>query len=376
MTSQTQFAVPLLDLNPQYKDIEDKLIEAFKSILDSKQFILGPAVQQLESDIAKYTQTKHAIGVSSGSDALIISLMGLDIGPGDEVITTPFTFFATAGSIARVGATPVFVDIEPDTFNINPALIESKITKKTKAIMPVHLFGQLADMTAIMAIAKKHQLHVIEDAAQAIGASATNTEGQLRPAGSVGDCGCFSFFPSKNLGCLGDAGIVVTNNDVLAEKLRFLRNHGATGQYQHQFIGGNFRIDTLQAAFISIKLPLLNIQHQQRIKNAHYYNAELPDTIQKPVIASQNRSIYNQYTLRLKNRDHAQAELKKNTIGNAIYYPIPLHLQACFSYLNYKESDFPESERAAKEVLSIPVFGGLHREQLDKVVQVLSRTLS
>ncbi len=367
--------VPLLDLSFQYEPIRDQIIQEFSTIFDEKRFILGPKVDQLESDIAKYASTKHAIGVSSGSDALIAALMGLDIGQGDEVITTAFTFFATAGAIYRVGATPVFVDILPDTFNIDPSKIEAAITDKTKCIMPVHLFGQMADMDPILDIAKKHNLTVIEDSAQSIGSQYTSKDGNTYKAGSMGDIGCFSFFPSKNLGCCGDAGAMVTNNTELALKLKQLRNHGETKRYHHKYVGGNFRIDAIQAAILSIKLPLLDEQHELRRKNAALYATGFKDSIQKPFIANNCKTIYNQYTLKVKDREQLQEKLNEAGIGNAIYYPVPLHLQECFESLGYKKGDLPVTESCTETVLSLPIFGGLTDAQVQHVIDTLNKLI-
>ncbi len=365
--------VPLLDLNAQYEPIKDQIKQAFDEVFESKQFIMGPKVSELEAQIASYCGCKHAIGVSSGTDALVISLMALGIGPGDEVITTPFTFFATAGSIARVGANPVFVDIDPVTYNINPDLIGVAITEKTKAIMPVHLFGQVAHMDPIMALAKQHNLYVIEDGAQAIG-----SEYKGKRAGSIGDVGCFSFFPSKNLGACGDGGIVTTNDDQLAENLRVMRVHGSKPKYYHHVIGGNFRLDPMQAAFLLVKLPLLEQQHEGRIRNAAFYDQQLASPIVTPVLkemssddSQSSRMIYNQYTCRVSNRDQFQAHLNDYTVGSAIYYPVPLHLQSCFNSMGYTEGDCPESERASKEVISIPIFPELTQDQLQYIVDVI-----
>ena len=369
---KTLHKVPLLDLSFQYNDIENEIFDAFKSVFNNKQFILGAPVNQLEEEIADYCGTKFSVGVSSGSDALLISLMALDIGPGDEVITTPFSFFATAGCISRVGATPVFVDIDPKTFNINPTLIEEKITNKTKAIIPVHLFGQMADMDSIMSIANNHNLHIIEDAAQAIGSQYNYNNAGYKKAGSIGDLGCFSFFPSKNLGCCGDGGIVTTSNKNLYEKLVQLRNHGSIEKYKYGFVGGNFRLDALQASILSVKLPHLDDQHAMRQENAKFYNSNFDSTITTPFINSNCISIFNQYTIRHSRRNDLQNYLNEHTIGNCIYYPISLHVQPCFSDLGYKEGDCPESEKASNEVISLPVFPGLTQEQLDYVVQVIN----
>lgn len=365
--------VPLLDLNAQYAPIEAEIFAAFKTVFTEKNFIMGPQIAEFEKACTLYCQTHYALGVSSGTDALVLALMALEIGPGDEVITSPFTFFATAGAIARVGAKPVFVDIDPDTFNIDPSKIEAAITPNTKAIMPVHLFGQMADMDPIMALAKKHRLYVIEDAAQAIGSEYTSQDGKTYRAGSMGDIGCFSFFPSKNLGCLGDGGLVTANDAALYEKLLIMRVHGSKPKYYHHVIGGNFRMDTLQAAFLSVKLPLLEQQHAERIQNAHYYTQKLTNTtgVTLPVVKTPGRMIYNQYTLRVTHRDALHDKLNKAAIGNAIYYPVSLHEQTCFAYLGYKTGDFPESEKAAKEVLSIPIYSELTHAQMDYVVEVI-----
>ncbi|MGC6367733.1 MAG: DegT/DnrJ/EryC1/StrS family aminotransferase [Candidatus Marinamargulisbacteria bacterium] len=371
MSTQTINKVPLLDLQAQYEPIKDDVISAITDVFNSKQFIQGPKVVELETMIKEYCGVKHAIGVSSGTDALIVSLMAMGIGYGDEVITTPFTFFATGGSIHRVGAKPVFVDIDPETYNIDVNQIESKITDKTKAIMPVHLFGQVADMKQINEIAKVHNLFVIEDAAQAIGAKQT-IDGKTHSAGSMGSVGCFSFFPSKNLGGCGDGGIVTTNDDELGEKIRLLRTHGAKERYYHDHVGGNFRLDPIQAAVLCIKLPHLNSQHEGRRKNADFYNTQLNNVV-TPIEKDGNWMIYNQYTIRTKKRDELIKHLSSHNIGNAIYYPLPLHLQKCFDYLGYKEGDLPHAEQAAKEVLSLPVYSELSTEQLDYVIDKINQ---
>jgi len=367
MTSVT--SVPLLDLEAQYKPIIGEVMTAVAQVFASKQFILGPKVEELETNIAKYCNVEHAIGVSSGTDALLLALMALGIGHGDEVITTPFTFFATAGSIARVGAIPVFVDIDPDTFNIDPTKIEEAISEHTKAIMPVHLFGQMADMPAINEIAKRHGLWVIEDASQAIGCNYTTADNQVVWAGEAGDIGVFSFFPSKNLGGVGDGGMAVTKHEELAKNMKLLRNHGAHERYFHDMIGGNFRLDALQAAVLNVKLPYLEAQHQQRQKNAAFYNKKLKNITQIPIIKPGYRMIYNQYTLRVADRAALQAHLNKENIGNAIYYPLPLHIQTCFSSLGYEKGQFPLAESAAEEVLSIPIYAELTDAQLAYVAK-------
>jgi dTDP-4-amino-4,6-dideoxygalactose transaminase len=366
--------VPLLDLKAQYLTIKEEIRSAIDEVLESQIFILGPKVEELEKSVAAYSQTKYGIGVSSGTDALLISLMAIDIQPGDEIITTPFTFFATAGVVARLKARPVFVDIDPVTFNIDPANIEKAITKKTKAIIPIHLFGQCADMDPIMAVAKTHGLSVIEDAAQSIGA-----EYKGRRAGSIGHLGIFSFFPSKNLGGFGDGGMVVTNDEKLFDKIKILRVHGSRPKYHHKIVGGNFRLDSLQAAILSVKLKYLDDWSHGRQKNADEYDQKFKTSglIEKGLTVppraiyknggDKNYHIYNQYTIRTKKRDELQAHLKNNAIGSEIYYPLPLHLQECFKELRYRRGDLPVSEEAAGSVLSIPIYPELTVEQRDYI---------
>ncbi len=353
--------VPLLDLKAQYNTLRDEMKPVIDAVMESQYFVNGPAVKEFEQAVASYCGAKAAVGVSSGTDALIAALMSLGIGDGDEVITTPYTFFATAGSIWRVGAKPVFVDIERDTFNIDTAQIEAVITGRTRAIMPVHLFGQVADMDEIMAIAAKHDLHVIEDAAQAIGA-----EYKGRKAGSVGTAGCFSFFPSKNLGGLGDGGMVTTQDAELAGRLAQCRNHGMEPQYFHHWVGGNFRLDTLQAAGLLVKLPHLAGWSAKRRANAERYNELLADVeeVTTPTVRDYNVSIYNQYSIRVPRRDELQEHLKAAEIGSAIYYPLSLHQQKCFETLGYAKGDFPESESAAAESLALPIYAELTDEQI------------
>jgi dTDP-4-amino-4,6-dideoxygalactose transaminase len=362
--------VPLLDLKAQYASIKPEIDVAIAAVIESQYFINGPQVKECEAAIAEYCRCKHAVGVSSGTDALLIVLMAEGIGPGDEVITTPYTFFATAGCIARLGAKPVFVDIDPETYNINPALIEAKVTPRTKAIIPVHLFGQMADMDPIMDIARRHNLVVIEDAAQAIGA-----EDKGRRAGSIGHYGCLSFFPSKNLGCFGDGGMVVTNDPARAEKLAILRAHGSRPKYYHKVIGGNFRLDTLQAAIVTVKLRHLDGWTAGRRRNAARYDRLLSEAGLIPGITPPanraSRHIYNQYAIRTRRRDELQKHLKEQGIGTEVYYPVPMHLQECFAYLGHKAGDFPESERAAKESLALPVYPELTDEQAAYVVRCI-----
>ena len=369
--------VPLLDLKAQYATIRDEIRAAVDGVLESQMCILGPVVTDCEAKLAAYCRCPHAISVSSGSDALLVSLMAEEIGPGDEVVTTPYTFFATAGSIARVGAKPVFVDIDRDTYNIDPAQIESKITARTKAIMPVHLYGQCADMDPIMAIAAKHGIPVIEDAAQAIG-----SEYKGRRAGSMGRYGCFSFFPSKNLGAAGDGGLVTTGDDAVADKLRVLREHGSKPRYCHSLIGGNFRFDALQAAIVAAKLKHLDQWTAGRQTNAARYRRLFAAAgltkgglVQLPVEVPGNRHIYNQFIVRVPRRDEVQAHLAQQKVGCAIYYPIPLHLQKCFAYLGHHEGDFPESERAARETLALPIYPELSDQQAERVVECIAEFL-
>jgi dTDP-4-amino-4,6-dideoxygalactose transaminase len=361
-------SVPLLDLHREYAPIRNDVLNAITEVVDSTQFIMGPKITELEEKIAAYTGANYAVGVSSGTDALVIALMALDITAGDEVITTPFTFFATAGSIARVGAKAIFVDIDPLTYNIDPSKIEAAITPRTKAIMPVHLFGQMADMDPIMDIAKRHNLFVIEDAAQAIGSGYKG-----RRAGSIGTIGCFSFFPSKNLGCCGDGGIVTTNDKALKDKLEILRVHGSKPKYYHHIIGGNFRLDPLQAAVLLVKLPYLDGHHEGRKINAQKYNDAFKGQLDIPHVPEYSDMIYNQYTIRFKNRDAVAKKLDENHIGNAIYYPVPLHIQDCFTHWGYKKGDFPVSEQAALEVLSIPIFSGLTEDEIATVIAVVKQ---
>ena len=376
--------ISLLDLKTQHDPILQDITDALRKVIASNQFILGPEVQKLEQQVALYSQTKYAIGVSSGTDALLISLMAIGIGPGDEVITTPFSFFATAGVIVRLGAKPVFIDIDPETYNINPDLIQKAITPKTKAIIPIHLFGQCADMEPILRITETHGLAIIEDAAQAIGAEYRDG----RRAGSIGELGCLSFFPSKNLGALGDAGMVLTNDETLADCLRVLRVHGSKPKYYHKIIGGNFRLDELQAAVLNVKLKYLDAWTKQRQENADRYttlfdNADLVETkivgLPRAVYLKTNcpnYHIYNQFIVRVQTRDHLQKYLKEKGIGTEIYYPVPFHLQECFKSLGYGIGDFPESERAAQESLALPIYPGLTLEQQEYIVESIAQFYS
>ena len=359
--------VKLLDLQAQYLGIRKDIRKAMDDVCDAQAFILGPAVDRFEQNLAAYCDTKHAIGVSSGTDALLCALMALDIKNGDEVICPSFTFFATAGSIARTGATPVFVDIDPNTFNIDPAQVKARITSRTRAIMPVHLFGQMADMEAINALAAAHAIPVLEDAAQAIGAKRNGTK-----ACAAGLAGCLSFFPSKNLGGFGDAGAICTNDDAFAAKCRLLRVHGTERTYYHKLVGGNFRIDALQAVVLDVKLKHLDNWHEARRTNAALYEKLLAGSkITTPRIDSGNWSIYNQYVIRVPDRDRVKQYLADKKVGCAIYYPLPLHLQECFANLGGKAGDLPHSERACHEVLALPVYPELAEDQIRFVAQSL-----
>jgi len=344
--------VPLLDLKAQYATIKTDVLAAVSDVLESQRCIGGPKVTELEEKIAAVSDCKFAIGASSGTDAILNSLMSLDIGAGDEVITTPFTFFATVGCIVRTGARPVFVDIDPKTYNIDPALVEQAVTEKTKAIMPVHLFGQMVDMDPIVEIARKHDLDVVEDAAQSITSTYKGSK-----AGSIGTLGCFSFFPSKNLGGAGDGGMIVTNDEQLHDRIKIMRNHGSNPKYYHKFVGGNFRLDPIQAAVLLVKLAHLDEWSEARRRNADFYNKKFADTIvETPYVHPDCVSIYNQYVIRVPRRDQLVAHLREQGIGCEIYYPRPMHLQECFRDLGYKEGDFPQAEKASKEVLAIPVY--------------------
>ncbi|HUT58368.1 MAG TPA: DegT/DnrJ/EryC1/StrS family aminotransferase [Phycisphaerae bacterium] len=365
--------VPLLDLVAQYQKIRAEVRAAIDGVLDSQVCIGGPRVAECEKTIAAYADCKFAIGASSGTDAILNALMSLGIGRGDEVITTTFTFFATAGCIVRTGARPVFVDIDPKTYNIDPQQVARRITKNTKAIIPVHLFGQVADMDPILEIARDRKLAVVEDAAQAIGATYKG-----RKAGSMGTVGCFSFFPSKNLGGVGDGGMIVTNDAALAEMCTIMRNHGSKPKYYHKYVGGNFRLDPIQAVVISVKLKYLEKWHEARRANAAYYDKKFAgcEKIATPFVEPHNGMIYNQYVIRIRadkgaSRGQVEAHLNQKKIGNAIYYPVPLHLQQCFASLGYKEGDCPHSELAAKEVLAIPIYPELTQAQKDEVTSAV-----
>jgi dTDP-4-amino-4,6-dideoxygalactose transaminase len=363
--------VPLLDLQAQYVSLRDDLHQAIERVMSSQRFVLGDEVRGLENSIAGYCQTRHAIGCASGSDALLLALMCLDVKAGDEVITTPFSFFATAASITRLGARPVFVDIEPQTYNIDTSRVADAITTRTKAIMPVHLYGQCASMDPLLnLVSQRDGIAVVEDAAQAIGSTDNG-----RPAGSLGLIGCFSFYPTKNLGGAGDGGILTTNDDAVAARLRRLRAHGGANEYEHEEVGINSRLDELQAAVLNVKFPSLDSWSEERAKKAALYTkllseAELSFPLSTPHVRTGGRHIFHQYVIRVPgNRDALMEHLKARGVGTKVYYPIPLHLQKCFNYLGYKAGDFPESESAAKETIALPVYPELTEEQQVYVVE-------
>ena len=371
--------VPLLDLKAHHEPLAKEILDVIEQVFKSQAFILGPEVGKLEERVAAYCQAKYGIGVTSGTDALLIALMALGVGPGDEVITSPYSFFATAGVVARLGAKPVLVDIDPKTFNIDPSKTSQAVTSKSKAIIPVHLYGQCADMAPIMDVAKRHNLSVIEDAAQAIGSEYRDG----RRACSIGTVGCLSFFPSKNLGCLGDGGMVVTNDPDLAERMKVLRVHGSQPKYYHKLIGGNFRLDTIQAAVLNVKLNYLDGWTKRRQENAARYETlfaqsglaqtgkvQLPEPVYRDS-GIKHYHIYNQFVLRVERRDDLIAHLKQKGIGAEIYYPVPFHLQECFRYLGHKQGDFPESERAANETIAIPIYPELTMAQQTEVVEAV-----
>ncbi|HWT03645.1 MAG TPA: DegT/DnrJ/EryC1/StrS family aminotransferase [Pyrinomonadaceae bacterium] len=369
--SEPRMRVPLLDLQAQYAPLRDEMQEAVRRVMDSQQFILGPDVAALEDEIARYTGARHAVACASGSDALLLALMALDVAEGDEVVTTPYSFFATAASIARLGARPVFVDIEPASYNLDVSKIEAAITERTRAVLPVHLYGQCAEMDALTDVSLRHGLPVIEDAAQAIGA-----EDRARQAGVMGAIGCFSFYPSKNLGAAGDAGMMTTDDDALADRLRALRVHGSRVKYHHDLLGVNSRLDSLQAAVLRVKLPHLDAWSDARRANAERYDrlfedAGLAEEIGLPFVRDGVRHIFNQYVIRVRGggRDALAEHLKQSGVGTDVYYPIPLHLQACFSYLGHRPGDFPEAERAARESLALPIYPELTAEQQNYVVE-------
>jgi dTDP-4-amino-4,6-dideoxygalactose transaminase len=366
--------VPLLDLHAQHAALRDELRAAVERVMESQAFILGADVRALEEEVAAYSQAKHAIGCASGSDALLLALTALGVGAGDEIITTPYSFFATAGSIARLGARPRFVDIDPQTYNIDASLVEDAINEHTRAIMPVHLYGQCATMDALLEIAARHNLPIIEDAAQAIGA-----EDGARRAGSMGAIGCFSFYPTKNLGGAGDGGMLTTNDDELAARLRSLRVHGEKTKYHHELVGFNSRLDTLQAAVLRVKLPHLDEWSAARAANAARYrqmftDAGLTEEVGLPFVRDDARHIYNQFVIRVADgrRDALREHLRKEQIGTEVYYPVPLHLQECFRYLDYSEGQLLHAERAAHETLALPIYPELTMEQQQYVVNKIA----
>lgn len=364
--------VPLLDLVAQYRGIKEDVERALRTVIDRQGFIMGPEVGQLEAEVARLSHTRHAIGCASGTDALLLPLRALDLQPGDEVITTPFTFFATAGAIHNAGGRPVFVDIDPATYNIAPEAIEAAITPRTRAIIPVHLFGQMAAVEAILPIAERHGLAVIEDAAQAIGAR-RRIGGEWRMAGELGTVGTLSFFPSKNLGGFGDGGMMVTQDAALADRLRRLRLHGGSKQYFHDEVGFNSRLDTLQAAVLLAKLPHLAAWSEARARNAVRYTEAFTGhpAVCPPHTDPANTHIYNQYTIRVPRRDELQAGLRARGIASAIYYPLPLHLQPCFAHLGYREGRLPVAEEAARSVISLPAYPELPRGHQDAVIEAI-----
>jgi dTDP-4-amino-4,6-dideoxygalactose transaminase len=381
--------VPLLDLKGQYAPLRAEIEQVMAQVCNEQRFVLGPNVTELEAGIAAYSHARHGLGVSSGTDALLVALMALGIGPGDEVITSPFTFFATAGVVARLGARPLFCDIDPRTYNIDPAAVRATLSEKceqrgdrlvnratggvVKALLPVHLYGQMAAMDELMAIAKRHRLAVVEDAAQAIGAALPDG----RRAGSVGDVGCLSFFPTKNLGAFGDAGMCVSSDAALAERMRILRVHGGEPKYYHSFIGGNFRLDELQAAVLLVKFRHLEEWTLARQRNADHYDrlireAGLADSVAVPFRAPGYRHVFNQYMIRVQRRDSLRAHLSTNGVGTEIYYPVPLHAQQCFGYLGHEPQDFPASLAAASEVLALPIYPELTAAQREYVVEQIA----
>jgi dTDP-4-amino-4,6-dideoxygalactose transaminase len=368
----TRTEVPLLDLQAQYRPIRDEVLAAVVRVCDSQRFILGPEVEALEAELAAEIGVGHAIGVSSGTDALLAAMMALGIGPGDEVITSTYSFFATAGCIARLGATPRLVDIDPLTYNLSPDAVSVALTERTKAIIPVHLYGLCAEMDPILEIARAAGVPVIEDACQAIGATDRG-----RQAGTMGTAACFSFFPSKNLGAFGDGGLVTTNDGALATEIRAIRNHGETSRYHHQQIGGNFRLDALQAAILRVKLPHLKRWTAMRRDNAARYHDLVGrlfsgGPIVLPFEPEDKFHIYNQFVVRIPDRDRVRATLTDQGIGTAIYYPVPFHMQRCFEYLGYRTGDFPVAEEAAESTLALPIYGELTAEQQEAVVRAIA----
>jgi dTDP-4-amino-4,6-dideoxygalactose transaminase len=358
--------VPMVDLKKQFQETKDEIFHVLIEILESSQYILGAKVSEFEKKVAVYHGVREAIGVASGTDALHLAIDALGIGEGDEVITTPFTFFATVEAILYTGATPVFVDIEPDTLNIDVSQIEANITGKTKALLPVHLFGHPADMRTILNIAKKHRLKMIEDCAQSFGAEANG-----KKVGSIGDAGCFSFYPSKNLGGYGDGGMIILNSTRVADTIRELRNHGSRGSYRHKRVGFNSRLDEIQAGILLVKLIRIDEYNRKRRQNASFYNNLLSDKVKCPVEKKGAYHVYHQYTIMSHKRDEIQQKLKENGISSVIYYPVPLHLQKALKFLGYQKGDFPVTEKAAKEVLSLPMYPELEESAIIKISKII-----
>ncbi len=359
--------IPMVDLKKQFIDIKEEIFEVLAEVLESSQYILGPKVRELEQRIAAYHGSSEAVGVASGTDALHLTIEALGIGDGDEVITSPFTFFATAEAVLYTGARPVFIDIEPETMNIDPAKIESKITARTKAILPVHIFGHPADMEKILLIAKKYNLRVIEDCAQSFGAAIKG-----KKCGSFGDAGCFSFYPSKNLGAFGDGGMIVLNDPLTAEDIRKLRNHGSKGSYRHESVGFNSRLDEIQAGILLVKLHRIDEYNNKRRKKAAIYNELLTDGINRPVELHGFTHVYHQYTIRSGQRDEIQRKLRDNDISSVVYYPTPLHLQEAINFLGYKRGDFPVAEETAEKVLSLPIYPELEETAMKRITDIIN----
>lgn len=359
--------IPMIDLKKQFSEIKDEVLSVLTGIIESSQYVLGPRVLEFEKSVAAYHGIPEAIGVASGTDALHLALEAAGIGEGDEVITSPFTFFATAEAILYTGATPVFADIEEDTMNIDPAMVEAKITDRTKAILPVHIFGHAADMPKIMDIASRHHLRVIEDCAQSFGASIAG-----KKTGSFGDAGCFSFYPSKNLGAFGDGGMVLLRDSTLGETIRKLRNHGSQGAYRHESVGFNSRLDEIQAGILLVKLKRIDDYNRRRRENASRYSQLLSDRIVKPVEREGYSHVYHQYTIRSSGRDNLQKQLKDKDVSSVVYYPVPLHLQEAISFLGYRKGDFPVAENAASMVLSLPMYPELDHSSIEKIAGIIN----
>lgn len=359
--------VPMVDLKKQFNDIKDEVFEMLTEILESSQYILGPKVLELEKKIAEYHGVTEAVGVASGTDALHLSIEALGIGEGDEVITTPFTFFATAEAILYTGATPVFVDIEPETMNIDPGKIEAAVTKRTKAVLPVHIFGHPADMKKIASVAKKHKLKIIEDCAQSFGASVHG-----KRTGSLGDAGCFSFYPSKNLGSFGDGGMVVLNDPSVAADIRKLRNHGSKGSYRHESVGFNSRLDEIQAGVLLVKMKRIDAYNNKRRQKAALYGELLSAKVERPVERPGCTHVYHQYTIRSSRRDEIQMRLRENNIASVVYYPTPLHIQEAVNFLGYRKGDFPVAEETSERVLSLPMYPELEETSIARIADIIN----